>query len=338
MSTAEDAIARAKRAYRAGQRAEARQILLNLLQHDAHHEAAWLLLSALVETPAEQRTCLENVLTLNPTHEAARKGLEAIERKLNRHAGPSRLAPADDPWADVSGGDFARHDPDAPVTSVEWSRDEGAAVYGSGKQITLPTGQEYDEWVRSLRISTDAPADEAKVPPFVAEDLGPFGDTAFMVDTHPFAGDPAFDALSGNSAPFFQADDEMPVEYPGSPGPSQGGRVWGADPAPRQPDPDHAPRRTRHEFSFEPDDEDELPAAPLPSASPVRPAAAPAPVRAAAAHEPEASGPDVFFKYIPPEITAPSGGSGRRTVALAAGVVVLIAANIAALAALLGAV
>lgn len=338
MSTADDAIVQAKRAYRAGQRAEARQILLNLLRHDAHREDAWLLLSAVVETPAEQRTCLENVLALNPTHEAARKGLEAIERKMNRRAEPSRPAPADDPWADFSSGDFARHDPDAPVTSVEWSRDDGPAVYGSGKQITLPTGQEYDDWVRSLRISTDAPADEAKVPPFVAEDLGPFGDTAFMLDTHPFADDSVFDTVSDSSASFFQADATMPAEPPGSPSASQGGRVWGGDPAPRQPSPDWAPRRTRHEFSFEPDDEDALPAAPLPAAGPVRPAAAPAPVRAAPINEPEASGPDAFFKYIPPEITASSGGSGRRTAVLVAGVLALIVANIAALAALLGAV
>ncbi len=338
MSTADDGIARAKRAYRAGQHAEARQILLNLLQNDAHHEDAWLLLSAVVETPDEQRTCLENVLALNPTHEAARKGLEAIEHKLNRRAELSRSAPADDPWADFSGGDFAWRDPDAPVTSVEWSRENGPAVYGSGKQVMLPTGQEYDDWVRSLRISADAPDDGAKVPPFVAEDPGPFGDTAFMVDAHPFADDPAFDTLSVGSAPFFEAGGEMPEEHSGSPSPSRGGRVWGADPAPQQLAPDQAPRRTRHEFSFEPDDEDELPAAPLPAAVPARPAAAPAPVRSTPDEAPEASGPGAFFKYIPPEITVPSGGSGRRTLVLLAGVLVLIAANIVALAALLGAV
>ena len=53
-------------AYKAGRRAQARELLLKALQMDRHNEQTWLWLSAVADTDAERRVCLEEVLVLNP--------------------------------------------------------------------------------------------------------------------------------------------------------------------------------------------------------------------------------------------------------------------------------
>ncbi len=65
-------------AIRAGDKAAGRQKLTQVIQQDRLHEMAWLWLSAAVETDKERIVCLENVLTINPENEAARKGLDRL--------------------------------------------------------------------------------------------------------------------------------------------------------------------------------------------------------------------------------------------------------------------
>src|SRR5690606_39044427 len=109
----EEMVTRAKAEYRADRKAEARTLLLEAVQQDPNHEDAWLWLSGLVETLEDQQLCLENVLALNPRHARARKGLEAVERKITEQAAQSP-APAPDPEQANDWG--------APATSVEWGR------------------------------------------------------------------------------------------------------------------------------------------------------------------------------------------------------------------------
>ncbi len=65
-------------ALRAGERARARDLLERAVQLDAQHVRAWLWLSGVVDSPNEQRFCLEQVLALDPQHEAAQRGLNAL--------------------------------------------------------------------------------------------------------------------------------------------------------------------------------------------------------------------------------------------------------------------
>lgn len=65
-------------AIRAGDNATGRQKLMQVVEHNQVHEQAWLWLSAVVETDDEKILCLENVLTVNPGNEAARRGLERL--------------------------------------------------------------------------------------------------------------------------------------------------------------------------------------------------------------------------------------------------------------------
>jgi len=63
---------------KAGQRAEAYIILLDVIELDRHNEQAWLWLSAVTDNLEDQRICLENVLTINPDNTVARDRLAAL--------------------------------------------------------------------------------------------------------------------------------------------------------------------------------------------------------------------------------------------------------------------
>jgi len=340
----DEMVAQAKAAYRAGRSSEARGLLLQAVQRDPTHQDAWLWLSGLVETLEEQRACLENVLALNPTHERAHKGLQSIAQQIaardGRPAAPPESTPAPAPrWG-------------APATSVEWGRDDGAVVYGSGKQVTLPSHEEYDAWVNQLHLGAeDAPA--APMPPFLPDTpSSPFGDTTYMFDPGPFLDDSSPAQRPGNPA-----SDNLRPGAPASarrpkPGSSSAqaavigeqARIWPAPgPAAERPAPP-ALKPTRHEFSFDEDAESEV------SESILEPAYSPPGMPAAAASVPEpppisrepqrpiqrgTTGSEGYFAYIPAEITADIGQ--RRSRLLIVALVVLIAANLLAAAALLSA-
>lgn len=82
-------------AAQAGRREEARALLTQVVEADERNEQAWLWLAGVVETPADMRTCLENVLDLNPANVKAQQGLAWV----NKRYGPPAAAPPepDDP-------------------------------------------------------------------------------------------------------------------------------------------------------------------------------------------------------------------------------------------------
>jgi len=68
-------IAEGSAALRHGDKSTARTLLTRALEQDDRNEQVWLWLSGAVDTPEEQRICLENVLVLNPASDIARRGL-----------------------------------------------------------------------------------------------------------------------------------------------------------------------------------------------------------------------------------------------------------------------
>jgi hypothetical protein len=75
-----DTLDRAIADLKAGNKARARHLLENILASDRRNEQAWLWMSGVVTTDAERIICLDNVLTLDPYNESARKGLEQLGR------------------------------------------------------------------------------------------------------------------------------------------------------------------------------------------------------------------------------------------------------------------
>lgn len=80
-------------AARAGRRQEARRMLLRVLEADERNEVAWLWLSGVVDSPADQRVCLENVLTINPGNAHAQKGLQVLDRRAAANASTQERCP-----------------------------------------------------------------------------------------------------------------------------------------------------------------------------------------------------------------------------------------------------
>lgn len=77
-----DAMVReAKRAIRAGNKAEAQKLLLKATELDQSNEQAWMWLSAVVDTIEDQIICLENVLQINPGNADAKRGLDMLRKK-----------------------------------------------------------------------------------------------------------------------------------------------------------------------------------------------------------------------------------------------------------------
>lgn len=142
---------------KANRKAEARQLLEQIVNIDQMNEQAWLWLSACVDTVEEQTICLENVLDINPNNQKARKGLQALQARSAPPAAdpfassPFSAASAPDPFADSP---FSVSEP--PVastpTSVEWGKSSGAEPARSS--VPAFSDEDYDAWLASLPLGT----------------------------------------------------------------------------------------------------------------------------------------------------------------------------------------
>lgn len=82
-------------AVKAGNQTEAHQLLTQVLAIDERNEQAWLWLSGAVTSHRDRRTCLENVLALNPDNQLARRGLKKLG--INPDALTAAAEPAPEP-------------------------------------------------------------------------------------------------------------------------------------------------------------------------------------------------------------------------------------------------
>ncbi|HJZ48016.1 MAG TPA: tetratricopeptide repeat protein [Roseiflexaceae bacterium] len=84
-------------AARAGKRNEARALLMQVVEADERNEQGWLWLAGVVDDPADMRTCLQNVLDLNPANQQARQGLAWIESRYGPPPPPAERSPDPQP-------------------------------------------------------------------------------------------------------------------------------------------------------------------------------------------------------------------------------------------------
>ncbi len=80
-------------AAKSGQAAQARDLLMQVVEADENNEAAWLWLSGVVESLEDRQVCLENVLALNPNSVAAQKGLAWLDQQRAGQGLPLQAAP-----------------------------------------------------------------------------------------------------------------------------------------------------------------------------------------------------------------------------------------------------
>lgn len=72
-------LARAIAAIRTGEKERGRLMLAEIIRGDPRNEAAWLWMSAVLDSDAQRRECLERVLAFNPHNETALHGLAVLE-------------------------------------------------------------------------------------------------------------------------------------------------------------------------------------------------------------------------------------------------------------------
>jgi hypothetical protein len=82
-----DDLQRAIAAIRSGDRETGKRLLAEVIRHDPRNEAAWLWMSAVIDSDEHRRTCLERVLTINPSNEIARQGLAKLSLSMSRPLG-----------------------------------------------------------------------------------------------------------------------------------------------------------------------------------------------------------------------------------------------------------
>jgi len=204
-------------AFKAGRKEEARALLLKATELDQYNEQAWLWLSGLMDTPDDQRTCLENVLAINPENERAKQGLSYLTGTTSA-GNPSPFAAGTPP---PSSG--------APTTSVEWAASEAPAMPAAWNRPPPiePTPAALDDWVNNLNLPVNDAAGTTAAFSNAASSPGaspsPFGD--FDMDED--------DAFSGGpfSASPLDLGDPAPAPSRRSPTPS--------------PAPPREPRRRR---------------------------------------------------------------------------------------------
>src|SRR3954469_4462774 len=95
-------------AARAGKREESRTLLMRVVEADERNEQAWLWLAGVVDGPEDVRTCLQNVLDLNPANQQAQQGLAWVE---SQHGLP---VPPTEPSLQPPLSSPEREDPAAP--------------------------------------------------------------------------------------------------------------------------------------------------------------------------------------------------------------------------------
>jgi len=164
-------------AYRAGKASEARKLLEKAIELDDYNEQAWMWLSAVVETEEEKRTCLENVLVINPENEEAQRGLKMLGVDGGGSA-PIADAPASaNPFTDTGMTDFGDVDFTAESDDDDWGAAPPTATSSASSTYTPPetSAGEYDDWVNNLGLGgTDESAN-------IEDDIAPQS-TAFAGD------------------------------------------------------------------------------------------------------------------------------------------------------------
>jgi tetratricopeptide (TPR) repeat protein len=84
-------------AARDGRKADARRLLLQVVEQDERNEMAWLWLSGVVESDDDRLICLENVLAINPDNGPAKKGLARLNAAESRAESAADTPPPEIP-------------------------------------------------------------------------------------------------------------------------------------------------------------------------------------------------------------------------------------------------
>jgi hypothetical protein len=294
MSSNADSLVRdAITAYRAGKKDQARNLLLQAVGLDERHEQGWLWLSAVVDTPEDQITCLENVLTINPNNEKARQGIQLLSQQTGSKPASAPSAAQsepdledEDPFANVSFTSTPQpasapvappdedDDDELPDTS-SWGTIETSSA-SAQRPKNEPSQADYNDWISGLNIGSNEAQgafglaeeedddDVFASSPFTAGADDDDDDIPFELDRNVFGFEDEDEGKAG-AGPFsaspFSADiddDELPAK-PTAPAPVA--TTSSVTLSPRPAAPPRSPVSKEDDFLDDLDDDDDFDAA-----------------------------------------------------------------------------
>jgi hypothetical protein len=195
----------------ANRKADARALLERVLELDEYNEQAWVELSKLVDNLEEKRTCLENVLVINPSNSYAKEALNRLNSGMGAEpplpSAPAFSVPPDDLFADAA---F-----DNQNTNTGWSDEpdpwtvptSSASVHSEDDySVSIP-----DDWATNLvKKSANPVFDTTAAGAFTSFD----DDDLFGSNPRAASGGSPFDAPDFSSAPpVFETDDfDLPAD------------------------------------------------------------------------------------------------------------------------------
>lgn len=74
--------------FKSGDKIGARQVFLDITQHEPNNEVAWLWLAACIDKPEQKRDCFYKILSINPNNQNAQKALAELELQTLSDAKP----------------------------------------------------------------------------------------------------------------------------------------------------------------------------------------------------------------------------------------------------------
>ncbi|MBE2271669.1 MAG: hypothetical protein IAE80_25775, partial [Anaerolinea sp.] len=238
----EGLIREAMNAIKAGRKEEGKTFLLKAVELDQYNEQAWLWLSGTMDSPDDQRTCLENVLAINPNNERAKQGIEYLAQQTS--GGSGYAAPP--PSAMISR---------ATATSVEWDTSPAtppaSPTWTQQPVAKEPTDADLDAWVSTLGLQSAAQ-------PVKSETSGssaPFTDLNLDVDDDMFSGGPfgaAVPPIEPAQPPPAARSTTPPTGRSVTPPAAKSTPAPSTSPAPRSPVPTDLPS-----FGFDDDEDDD---------------------------------------------------------------------------------
>jgi ribosomal protein L40E len=156
---------------KAGQRAEAFDLLLDVVELDRRNEQAWLWLSAVAENLEDQRICLENVLTINPDNIIARERLAILAANGSQGDISSRAVIC--PQCGAGNRDFVRECSACGYAFFrrcnscgEVNPTDAPSCSRCGSSLTLPEAHIAQRSQQSTTAVAGAPASDHSTTPF----------------------------------------------------------------------------------------------------------------------------------------------------------------------------
>lgn len=140
MASSTQVLQTAIQAARAGRRAEARDLLIGLVEVDPRNEMAWMWLAGLVDSLEDQIVACENVLTLNPANEKVRTHLVELRRRQEASLAQQNTA------------DAAKLFNQAKVHAEQKDRDTALQL---ARQVVAKREDHEEAWLLIARLTPD---------------------------------------------------------------------------------------------------------------------------------------------------------------------------------------